>query len=296
MATTLVLGMALGVSRLSPAAPAPAPAPAASARSKANAKVDAGVDPEKVREQWLKAAREQLDAREEAEHADGGREPEDVSDEALLALSIYRNHVPKPLGDQSIYNGVPMKMYELEVREPMDAVIKNYGEQFQKKHLALLNGEAPNIRGGRYLSYHPRRSQRSLTLVLTPAGVSTQVLVSLSDPSAFFTSKATYPAGLPQPANVENLIVNEVRDGTSWQHAITFQVEDHTADELMRFFSDGLVQRGFVLSPDQTDPASVGTTFMRNQETLTLKVAPLSESKTPNKNAGAEVNLMWVQP
>jgi hypothetical protein len=211
----------------------------------------------------------------------------DDSDEALLSLGRYRGRPLEPMGDETDYNGVPMKMFELDVREDVADVEANYVRQFYARGLAVITNDMPQLRGARYLSYRPRHGRRSLTLVLAPAPLGTHVLGSLAETAAFFQKEVAFPNGLPQPDGIEDLVVNEARDGDGVERTVSFQVRERPKTEVEQFLVHGLVERGFSRGSDQGGQLS----FSRAGELLTVRVEPLQ-----GLTGGASVHLFWVQP
>jgi hypothetical protein len=203
-----------------------------------------------------------------------------------FGFGYYRGQMPSPMGDHSMINGIPMRVAQMHVSEPPDAVLAHYVQQLALNDIyplpRLLQGES----GPLSLTFQFGADDENV-LVLVPIADGTMVLTAVGAKMKKLPGQTQLPASFPHPPDVENVSVDAVSEGKSFQRDMMFSAA-LDLEHLRSFYEHALASQGFLPEPVSVDkPQRWQQGFFRNGEVINL-------SAHADSSARSTVNVIWV--
>jgi hypothetical protein len=199
----------------------------------------------------------------------------------------YRGQPLASMGQRSRIQGVEMQVAQRLTPDPPDQVLSFFRTQLELNHIQPMFGLPQGWGGPLYLSFTPE-GQQMHTLILVPAQEGTLILGSLGTPDPH--AKHELPAEFPAPRSVQNVHIDEIRDGQSVQRDLSFEAPG-SLTEVRDFFLEQLPKRGFQSSADAAPhlphEGSWFREFRRGAESISLTLRQPTASIV-------EVSAVWV--
>ena len=182
-----------------------------------------------------------------------------------------------------------MRMATLSVPLPASEVIRRYNRQLRDNGILPLYSEALGKDGPKTLLFKPSDSTAIRSIIVFDEGNMSTVVFSVGDPSHMLDGSSSIPTGIPHPDGIQEVIVDESRDGATRQTDIAYSWPKHDIPEAKQYYGPALMKSGFRSESSPWNVDSVDKwhqTFSRGAENLRLTL--------DKQDSSVRVSVLWV--